>query len=75
MRTKKDNRNVQTSRRQRPQQAVTNETKPLTEAERAEYKRLLKQWTRNRGAGAETLTQEQVARFSELSDRISAEGA
>jgi hypothetical protein len=45
---------------------------PLNATEMAEYKDLLSKWTANGGAGAELLTPEVIARFSDLSDRISA---
>jgi hypothetical protein len=48
--------------------------KPLTRAELREYNKLFHQWTKNGGAGAEELSPEKIARFAELSERLSLTG-
>lgn len=48
---------------------IVEKLKPLTKVEYTEYKSLLDQWISNAKVGAQTLTPEQIARFSDLSDR------
>jgi hypothetical protein len=45
---------------------------PLTAEEQAEYERLFELWTKNGGSGAELLEPNQISRFAELSERVSA---
>ena len=53
---------------------TTEKSASLTKAEQLEYRQLFKTWTTDGGKGAELLTPAQIARFSELNDRVSSEG-